>query len=177
MNTGDAMPLYVRSEDVPILEKSHFYLLDKSIRMSGGGVADIDLIETGLNPFDVAGVRFVPLPVEHGPGFSTNGYRIGDVCYMPDVSKIPDSTARLMRNCDVLILDALRRGRTHGSHLTLEQAIDVVRDLRPRRAIFTDMTHDIVHDSTNAELAALKEPEGLDIELAYDGLWFESEVP
>lgn len=176
MNTRLAMPLYVRNEDMPVLSKSHFYLLDKSLRMSGGGVADIEVIETGSEPFDVLGVEFIPLPVEHGPGFSTNGYRIGNVCYMPDVSRIPDSTAALMANCDVLVLDALRPGRTHGSHLTIEQAVDVTRELRPGRAIFTDMTHDIEHYSTNEALAKLKESEGLEIELAYDGMWFESKI-
>ena len=176
MNTRSPMPLYVRSVDMPMLSKSHFYLLDKSLRMSGGGVADIDIIETDEETFDVHGVEFIPLPVEHGPGFTSNGYRIGDVCYMPDVSKIPDPTLERMAGCKVLVLDALRRGRTHGSHLTLEEAVDVVRMLRPSRTIFTDMTHDIEHESTNAELARLKESDGLEVELAYDGMWFESEL-
>jgi len=131
MNTRMAMPLYVRSEDMPVLAKSHFYLLDKSIRMSGGGVAEVDVIETNEKPFDVHGLEFVPLPVEHGHGFTTNGYRIGDVCYMPDVSRIPDSTAELMASCDTLILDALRRGRTHG-----------YRPLHPARSISARFTRD-----------------------------------
>ncbi len=176
MSTRSSMPLYVRSEDLPMLSKTHFYLLDPSIKMSGGGVARLDVVEVGDEPFDVLGVRFVPLPVEHGHGFSTNGYRIGDVCYIPDVSAIPESTETLMDGCEVLVLDALRPGRTHGSHLTLEEAVDVARHLRPPRTLLTDMAHDIGHEPVNAELAKLKDSEGLDIQLAYDGLSFESEV-
>ncbi len=176
MSTRTSMPLFVRSEDLPILSKTHFYLLDPSIKMSGGGVASVEVVETDNEPFDVHGVRFVPLPVEHGHGFTTNGYRIGDVCYIPDVSAIPESTQELMAGCQVLVLDALRRGRTHGSHFTLEEAVDFARQLRPPRTLLTDMAHDLDHEQTNAELARLKDSEGLDIQLAHDGLSFECEV-
>lgn len=176
MSTGKSMPLFVRSEDISPLSKTHFYLLDTSLRMSGGGVASLDVVETDETPFDVLGVKFTPLPVEHGHGFTTNGYRIGDVCYMPDVSAIPVSTERLMSGCDVLVLDALRRGRTHGSHLTLEEAIEVARKIGAPRTLLTDMAHDLDHEPVNEELRQLKSSEGLDIQLAYDGLAFEGEV-
>ncbi len=171
-----SMPLFARTEDIPTLSKTHFYLLDTSIRMSGGGVASVDVVETDEQPFDVVGVKFIPLPVEHGHGFTSNGYRIGDVCYIADVSAIPESTQKLMTGCKVLVLDALRKGRTHGSHLTLEEAIDVARRIGAPRTLLTDMAHDIDHEPVNAELARLKDSEGLDIQLAYDGLSFEGEL-
>lgn len=176
MSTRASMPLFVRSEDIPTLSKTHFYLLNPAIRMSGGGVANLEVVELDDQPFDAVGVKFTPLPVEHGHGFTTNGYRIGNVCYIPDVSAIPESTEKLIEGCEMLILDALRRGRTHGSHLTLEEAIEVVRKLRPPRTLLTDMAHEIDHEPVNIELAKLKDSEGLDIQLAYDGLAFESEV-
>lgn len=176
MSTRSSMPLFARSADIPTLSKTHFYLLDTSIRMSGGGVANVNVVETNDEPFDVLGVKFTPLPVEHGHGFTTNGYRIGNVCYIPDVSAIPGSTEKLIEGCEVLVLDALRRGRTHGSHLTLEEAIEVVRKLRPPRTLLTDMAHEIDHESVNADLAKLKDAEGIDIQLAYDGMTFDSEI-
>lgn len=176
MSTGNSMPLFVRSEDIPTLSKTHFYLLKPAIKMSGGGVARLDVVEIGDQPFDVLGVKFTPLPVEHGQGFSTNGYRIGNVCYIPDVSSIPESTEKLLEGCEVLVLDALRRGRTHGSHLTLEEAIEVAKKLRAPRTLLTDMAHELDHEPVNEELARLKISDGIDIQLAYDGLSFESEV-
>ncbi len=171
-----SMPLYVRALDMPTLSKTHFYIVDRGTKMSGGGVALLDIVETDEQPFDVLGVRFTPLPVEHGPGFTANGYRIGDVCYLPDVSAIPDSTWKLLEGCEVLVLDALRRGRTHGSHLTLEEAVEVAKEIRAPRTLFTDVTHDIEHESVNAELAMLKDSHGLDVQIAYDGLSFEAEI-
>jgi phosphoribosyl 1,2-cyclic phosphodiesterase len=161
---------------MPTLAKTHFYLVDRGQSTSGGGVARLQFVETENEPFDVSGVRFTPLPVEHGTNVTSNGYRIGDVCYIPDVSLIPPSTETLLSGCEVLILDALRPGRTHGSHLSLEQAIDTVRRLRPGRTLLTDMAHDMDHETTNAELAKLKASEGLDIQLAYDGLSLEAEI-
>ena len=171
-----SMPVYVRGEDMPTLSKTHFYLVDRSQSTSGGGVARLKFVETGQEPFDVLGVRLTPLPVEHGPGVTSHGYRIGDVCYMPDVSAIQASTELLLAGCDLLILDALRPGRTHGSHLSLEQAVDTARRLRPAKTLLTDMAHDMDHEPVNAELAKLRDTEGLDIQLAYDGLSLEVEV-
>jgi phosphoribosyl 1,2-cyclic phosphodiesterase len=161
------LPVYARRQDMPTLAKTHFYLVDRGQSTSGGGVARLQFVETENEPFEVDGVRFTPLPVEHGPNVTSNGYRLGDVCYIPDVSLIPPSTEELLAGCEVLILDALRPGRTHGSHLSLEQAVDTARPLRPGRTLLTDMAHD---------MARLKETEGLDIQLAYDGLSFEAEI-
>ena len=65
--------------------------------------------------------------------------------------------------------DALRPERTHGTHFTVEEAVDQVRRLRPGRTLLTDATHDIDHHLVNAQLAELNHTEGLDIQYAYDG--------
>jgi len=66
----------------------------------------------------------------------------------------------------LLALDALRR-LPHPSHSTVDQALDWVERLRPKRAYFTHICHDLGHEETNAEL-----PRG--VELAYDGLIVET---
>ena len=175
-NRQPSIPVYVRRDDMADLGRLFFYLVDRSKMTSGGSVAKLTFSEVGPEAFEVAGVRFTPLPVGHGRPWSAYGYRFGGVCYLPDVGEIPDETRPLIEGCDLLILDALRPRRTHGSHLTLEQAVDEVRRLRPRRTLFTGMCHDIVHEPVNEELARLKETEGLDIQLAYDGLSVDVEL-
>ena len=54
----------------------------------------------------------------------------------------------------------------NSSHLSLNEALDVVDRLKPERAYFTHMSHDLEHEATNRSL-----PPG--VELAYDGLKFE----
>jgi phosphoribosyl 1,2-cyclic phosphate phosphodiesterase len=58
------------------------------------------------------------------------------------------------------------RDRPHPTHLSLEQALAVVERLKPERALFTHMCHDLPHAATCARLPA-------SVQLAYDGLTFE----
>jgi phosphoribosyl 1,2-cyclic phosphodiesterase len=168
-NVQKSIPIYVRDEDMDVIRRTFFYLVDPSKATSAGGVSKLAFTGITNEPFEVEGLRFTPLPVWHGHPFSALGFRIGDACYLPDVSEIPESTMALMGGTKLLILDALRPKRLHRSHLTLEQAVDYVRKLRPERALFTDMTHDYDHESTNADLAKLKASDGIDVQLAFDG--------
>jgi phosphoribosyl 1,2-cyclic phosphate phosphodiesterase len=82
--------------------------------------------------------------------------------------EIGETSLALLENLDVVILDALRK-TAHSSHATLEQAVGFVNRMRPRRAFFTHMSHDLLHAETNNEL-----PEN--IQLAYDGLRIPFEI-
>ncbi len=170
-NSQPSLPIYVRPEDIrDTLSHTAFYLVDRAKATGGGSVAKLQFLEVADRAFDIHGLRFTPLPVWHGRPHTANGYRFGDVCYIPDASEIPPETRALVEGCGLLVLDALRPVRTHGSHLTLEQAIEEVRRLRPKRALFTGMCHDIVHEATEAALRRLRDTDGLDVGLAYDGL-------
>ncbi|MBI4218860.1 MAG: MBL fold metallo-hydrolase [Chloroflexi bacterium] len=175
-NVQHGIPVYLRKEDIEVIGKTFFYLIDPTKATSAGGVSRLGFQLIDESPFDVQGLRFIPLPVWHGKPYSAFGYRFGSVSYLSDVSEIPPETVERMIGTELLILDALRPRRPHGSHLTLEQAIDHVRALRPKRALFTDMTHDYDHEHTNNELQKLKASEGLDIQLAFDGLLVEAEL-
>jgi len=115
-------------------------------------------------PFTVLGQRVVPVPLVHGP-FDVFGFRLDDIAYCTDVSKIPDASWRLLEGVRILVLDALRN-TPHPGHFSLPQALDVIAELRPERAYLTHMSHELEHEATNRRL-----PPG--VELAYDGLKFE----
>ncbi len=112
-------------------------------------------------PLEALGTRITPIPLRHGRG-TTLGYRFSDVAYCTDVNGIPPSSMELLRGLDVLILDGLRH-RPHPTHFSLDEAVEVARQLSPRRTFFTHIAHDLEHEATNASL-----PAGM--ELAYDGL-------
>ncbi|MSQ08521.1 MAG: MBL fold metallo-hydrolase [Dehalococcoidia bacterium] len=170
-NRQPSLPIYVRPEDVrDTLSHTAFYLIDRAMATSGGSIAKLQFLEVADKAFEIHGLPFTPLPVWHGRPHTANGYRFGDVCYIPDVSEIPPETRSLVEGCGLLVLDALRPLRTHGSHLTLEQAIEEVRRLRPQRTLFTGMCHDIVHEPVEAALRCLRETDGLEVGLAYDGM-------
>jgi len=167
---AESLPVYLRAQDLAAVEKMHYYLVDRGASTGGGGVALLEFRVIDESPLDVQGVRFTPLPVWHGRPVSAFGYRFGSVSYMSDVSEIPAGTERLLEGTSLLVLDALRPDHRHRSHFILEQSLEAVRRIRPARTLLTGMTHNFDHDSANAGLTELRESEGLDVQLAYDGL-------
>ncbi|MCI5076520.1 MBL fold metallo-hydrolase [Oricola sp.] len=122
-------------------------------------------------PFPVSGpggdIVFQPLVQQHGRIHSL-GFRIGDFAYCSDVSSYPDETLAQMQGLDVLIIDALQY-REHPSHLSLQQALDVIMELAPKRAYLTHMHIPLDYDTVRAETPDHVEP-------AHDGLVIELET-
>ena len=172
-NTQESLPIYLRDADYKQVESLFYYLVDRTKKTGGGGVAKLNFKSINASPFTIDGLRIIPLPVEHGKNREVFGYRFGPVSYISDASSISDETADLIRGSELLILDALRPKRTHGTHFTLEEAIDQARRLRPARTLLTDATHDIDHETVNIQLAKLQESEGINIQYAYDGMDIE----
>jgi len=128
--------------------------------------------------FNVCGLDFLSLPVWHGPDYICMGFAFGKfdkVLYLSDVSEVPPSTLRRIKemgNIDVLILDTLFT-RNHPTHFSLSQACDFVREIRPNRTLLVGISHELEHFETNESLRRLLDEEGLDVQLAYDGLSLE----
>ena len=116
---------------------------------------------TITGPFDVAGVRWTPIPLMHGD-LPVLGFRVGRLAYCTDVSFIPESSYPLLAGLDVLVLDALQRTK-HVTHFSLEEAIDESQKIEAKQTLFTHIAHGLSHAETNAEL-----PD--DMRLAHDGL-------
>ena len=93
------------------------------------------------------------------------GFRFRDTAYVTDVSEIPESSIPLLEGLDTIIIDALRP-KPHPTHLSIAQALAMVERLRPRRAFFTHIAHDLGHQATNSSLPS-------HVQLAYDGLRLE----
>ncbi len=102
----------------------------------------------------------------HGSGFSL-GFRFGALAYSPDVSGLPEESLGLLRDLDVWILDALRY-TPHPSHFSLQEALDWIARVKPKRAILTHMHIDLDYATLLREL-----PPG--VEPAYDGMILETE--
>jgi phosphoribosyl 1,2-cyclic phosphate phosphodiesterase len=115
-------------------------------------------------PFCVSGTNVQPIPLRHGRIRST-GYRIGDFAYLTDTSGIPTASRALLGGLDTLVIDSLR-WEPHPTHLSVPEALEVIAELRPRRAYLTHLSHALEHHATNARLT-----DG--VELAYDGLHVE----
>lgn len=123
---------------------------------------DLAFRRIGLEPFELLGQTVVPIRLMHGK-LPVLGFRVSDVAFCTDCNAIPPESRDRLQGLDTLILDALWSGDVHPTHYNVEQALEVIEQLRPRRTFLTHISHRLDHDRTNARLPA-------GVQLAYDGL-------
>ncbi len=111
------------------------------------------------------GATWTPIRLMHGR-LPIVGFRVDlngeSLAYCTDVSSIPPETYPLLHDLDVLVIDGLRH-RHHPTHLTIEQAIDEIKQIKPKNAYLTHIAHDIRHAELEPQL-----PQS--VYLSYDGL-------
>jgi phosphoribosyl 1,2-cyclic phosphate phosphodiesterase len=163
-----AMPVYGNEETFRTVRRAFAYVFDDKPTLSSIPSVSLRLVK---GPFEAMGVRFVPVPLVHGE-MEVLGFRFGRAAYLTDFSRLPDSSAALLEGLDDLILDALR-DVPHPMHMTVEQSLALIDRLKPKRAWFTHIAHDLPHAATNERLRRAGYPQ---VQLAYDGLTFEVET-
>jgi len=163
-----ALPVYSNEETFRTIRRVFAYVFDDKPTLST--VPSVKLHDIP-RPIELLGTPFIPVPLLHGE-MEVLGFRFGRAAYLTDFSKIPDSSMPLLEGLDELVLDALR-DIPHPMHQTVEQALAIIQQLKPRRAWFTHIAHDLPHAATNERLAKMGFPH---VQLAYDGLEFEVQV-
>nr|GMD09229.1 putative hydrolase C777.06C [Ipomoea batatas] len=140
-------------------------------------VAQLDwqIIENDCTkPFVASGLEFVPLPVMHGEDYVCLGFLFGGkyrVAYISDVSRFLPST----ESCEYFLM--CPSTGSHNVHLCFPQTLDAIKRLCPKRAFLIGMTHEFDHHKDNAFLMEWSKREGIQVQLAYDGLriiWYGS---
>ncbi|HVS87272.1 MAG TPA: bifunctional riboflavin kinase/FAD synthetase [Candidatus Acidoferrum sp.] len=163
-----ALPVYGNEETFTILRRAFSYVFDDKPTLSTVPRVTLNVVS---GPFELLGLSFIPLRVVHGD-MEVLGFRIGRAAYLTDFSDVPASTRAQLEGLDDLIIDALR-DIPHPMHQTVDQALTLIQQLKPRRAWFTHIAHDLPHEETNERLRKLGFP---NVQLAYDGLQFDVQV-
>ncbi len=105
------------------------------------GVPQIDLHAIGTEPFEIQGVQIIPIR-----GFHLNlpvlGFRIGRLAYLTDMNRIDEAELEKLRGLDTLVINALRREK-HLSHFALDEAVEIIERVRPKRAYLTHISHQL----------------------------------
>ena len=121
----------------------------------------------GLHPIspgalEIDGVNIRVINIIHGQ-LPILGFRFNGLAYLTDVKTIPEEEMENLEDLDILILSALRR-KPHFSHLNLEEALDLIERIKPRRTYLTHISHLMGrHSDIEDELPS-------NVHLAYDGL-------
>ncbi|KMZ64799.1 Metal-dependent hydrolase, beta-lactamase superfamily [Zostera marina] len=170
------LPIYLNQFTMDSIARKFPYLVAKKSK-------DIDwkIIEScSEKSFVASGLQFVPLQVMHGEDYVALAFLFGEkfkVAYLSDVSRIPQNTEHVIskdggRQLDLLIFDANTPKKivTRSTHHCLDQSLDAVKRICPKRALFVGMNHDFDHHQHNKILEVWSAKEGIPVQLARDGL-------
>ncbi len=156
------MDIYASVRDQNSIKKEFSYAFSNS---KYPGVPSFKLHTITGDKFSIGSVSVQPLPALHY-NMEIFGFRIGNFAYITDTNYIPPSTLLQLLDCEVIVLNALRKEK-HVSHYNLEQAIKVLEFLRPQKAYLTHISHLLgFHSEIEKTLPDF-------IHLAYDGLRLE----
>lgn len=155
----NSMSVYA-TVNVQVALKREFHYVFNGARYPG--IPKIDLFTIDRNRFTVGDIEFLPIPVLH-LNLPVLGFRMGDFTYITDANTIPESSMELIKGSRVLILNALRREK-HVSHFTLDEALELIEEIKPEQAFLTHISHQLgKHAEVEMELPS-------HVRLAYDGL-------
>jgi len=155
------VPIYLMQKTFDSIKKTFFYAFGELEQM-GGGIPVIEehiIDENGI--IEIGDISFQPIPLLHGK-MKVLGFRIGNFAYCTDTNFIPESSFELLKNLDILVLDALRYTK-HETHFSLDESIETAKKINSKTTYLTHMAHEIKHSDCEQNL-----PEN--IYLAYDGL-------
>jgi phosphoribosyl 1,2-cyclic phosphate phosphodiesterase len=160
------MALYADDRTIGVLERVFSYTFSPNAKYPTRARVRLQPLNDRESA-EINGATFQRVPILHGE-LPVAGFRFGSAAYLTDMSVIPEASLPLLEDLDVLILDALRK-EPHPSHANVEQALAWVERVRPRRAFFTHMSHELDHAETENELPP-------HIRLTYDGLRIPIEI-
>jgi len=153
-----ALPTFMNASTREILTRRFDYCFE-----GNGGYPPILELQADIEPekpFEVRGaggtIELLPIDMEHGR-IRCLGFRVRDFAYCNDVSGLPAPSKALMQGLDTLVIDALRY-TDHPTHASVSMALDWISELKPNRAVLTNMHVDLDYQTLKRELPANVEP-------------------
>lgn len=127
------------------------------------GVPTFEMHEIDNVAFYINGLKVIPVRVMHG-SLPILGYRIGDFAYITDCKTLPEEELEKLEGLKVLVINSLRYHKEHFAHMTVEEAVNLIQQIKPEEAYLTHFNHEV---GLHAELEHNLPPH---IHPCYDGL-------
>ena len=169
----DVRPFFFRQGKIPIflnervlksLENRFAYIFDPKYKYPGAPDFQVNIIKNNQN-FKIYDLEITPIESMHLK-LSVFGYRIENFAYLTDVKTISNEELKKLKGLDTLVINALRF-EPHPSHLNVDEAIEIIELIKPRKTYFTHISHNMgFHEEVCEKLPK-------NVTLAYDGLVLE----
>ena len=153
------MDIFCTNDVLNALKMEYSYIFSEKT-YPGVPKVNVNIIEN--TKFFVDDIEIQPIQALHYK-LPVLGFRIKNFIYLTDLSEINSVEKSKMLNADVIVLDSLRK-EPHLSHLSLDESIALLKELKPKQAYLIHISHLMgLHDDVNSELPT-------NIQLSYDGL-------
>ena len=165
----DIRPFFFRQGDIPIyaharvlkaLHKRFDYIFESENKYPGApSVKEHEIVNA---PFVLKDIDVIPINGLHNK-LQVFGFRFNDFAYLTDMKTVDDEEIEKIKGIDVIVINALRE-KTHVSHFNLEEALEFILKVNPKKAYLTHISHLLgFHDDVQQKLPK-------NVFLAYDGL-------
>lgn len=154
------IPVFATQRVINALKREFYYAFEDE---KYPGVPELDIHCIDKNPFVIGDLSITPVEVLHFQ-LPVLGFIFNDkIVYITDANYISDEEKEKIKNKDILILNALRKEK-HISHFTLQEALELIEELKPQKAYLTHISHQLgKYDDVSKELPP-------NVFLSYDGL-------
>jgi phosphoribosyl 1,2-cyclic phosphate phosphodiesterase len=157
----DAIDIFCEERVQKVIKKEYSYVFSE---YQYPGIPKMRLNPIAEHGFSVGKMEIIPVRVFHYR-LPVYGFRVGNFAYITDANYIPEESKEKLFGVKYLVVNALRKEK-HISHFSLREALDLIREISPKKAFITHISHQMgLHREVSKELP----PE---IMLAYDGLSF-----
>lgn len=158
------IPIYLHERVLNSLHNRFAYIFDPKQKYPGAPDFEVNLI-TKENDFQIFGLNITPIESVHYK-LPVLGFRLGKFAYLTDVKTISDKEMLKLNGLDALVINALRY-ESHPSHLNIEEALEIVNQVKPKQTFFTHISHNMgFHEEVCSSLPK-------SVSLAFDGLVLE----
>lgn len=155
----DAIDVYAEKRVQEAVKREFTYVFSEK---KYPGVPKIRLNNIPPDEFNIKNINIIPVRVRHME-LEIYGFRVGDFAYITDANYVPEESKEKLFGVKYLVVNALRKEK-HISHFNLREAIGFIREISPKKAFITHISHQMgLHEKVTNELPHC-------IMLAYDGL-------
>ena len=164
--TGGVMPVYASPTVMYELRGRFSYLFNNNqaiYKLNNKMFILQDNLIQDYDNFNIGSINVQSLLQRHGKT-NSNGFIINNkVAYCTDVMDFPQSSLKMIKNIELLIIDCTSYRPTSG-HFNFNTCIDIVTNvIKPERAFLTHMSHEIAYQDIILQLPEWIRP-------VYDGM-------
>lgn len=161
-----AIDVYCTFSVEQALRREFHYVFQES---SYPGIPRVNLINFSNAPIHLNHtLEIIPIRVMHYK-MEVFGFRIGNFAYITDAKTVDEEEIAKLSGVEVLIVNCLRK-ELHISHFNLEEALEFIEKVNPKKAYLTHISHMFgTHQEIESELPS-------NVRVAFDRQQFEFEI-